>query len=295
MSKKLLKSAVPLSRVKKLDFTTSNIFHNKDAEIEKKKNKILIFTPTTGLVRIEWVQARYSQIIPTNWGYVDMQQHLSPWISVGYQLADAQNLMAKEVVDGDYEWVIYIEHDNLLPPDGFLRLNQYMNEQNVPVVSGLYFLKSNITEPLIYRGRGTSHFTNWKLGDRVWCDGIPFGFRLEHASLIKAAWEESEEITIGGIKTRRVFSHPSSVWFDEETGRIHTKGGTTDLEWCSRIMNDSLFKKAGWKEFHKKKNPFLVDTNIFVKHIDQNGNIWPKNIPARYIPDTINYKGKEIN
>src|SRR3990167_9750639 len=120
--------AVPLKDVKGLSFNTPNLFMNPEADAKDAKKRILIFTPTTGLVRVEWMQARYSQIIPTNWSFVDMQQHLSPWLSVGYQLADAQNLMAREVVDGDYEWIIYIEHDNLLPPDGFMRFNQYIND-----------------------------------------------------------------------------------------------------------------------------------------------------------------------
>ncbi len=33
----------------------------------KWRNRFLIGTATTGLVRMEWVQARYSQLIPTNW------------------------------------------------------------------------------------------------------------------------------------------------------------------------------------------------------------------------------------
>lgn len=289
--KPFMPPAVPLKDVKKLSFNIPNLFQNGDTNDTKKR--ILIFTPTTGLVRVEWMQARYSQIIPTNWSFVDMQQHLSPWLSVVYQLADAQNLMAREVVDGDYEWIIYIEHDNILPPDGFMRLNQYINDYKVPVVSGLYFLKSDITEPLMYRGRGVSHFTDWKLGDKVWVDGIPFGFRLEHAGLIKAAWKESPEIVVNGIKTREVFRQPNSIWFDKESGGVIAKGGTTDLQWCTRIMKDKLFEKAGFPEYQKMRYPFLVDTNIFVKHIDQNGRIWPQAIPAKYIPPD-GYKGKIV-
>lgn len=291
--KPIMKSAVPMGQVKGVSWNIPNLFSpGSQSDIKKR---ILIFTPTTGLVRVEWVQARYGQIIPTNWSFVDMQQHLSPWLSVGYQLADAQNLMAREVVEGDYEWIIYVEHDNVIPPDGFLKLNQYINDHNVPVVSGLYFLKSDITEPLIYRGRGTSHFKDWKLGDKVWCDGIPFGFRLEHAGLIKAAWKDSEEITVNGIQTRRVFSQPNSIWYDQESGGVVAKGGTTDLEWCSRIMKDGLFTKAGFPEFQKKKYPFLVDTSIFVKHIDQVGRMYPIAIPARYLPEDENYRGREVN
>lgn len=288
-----LKSAVPLSELgKKVNFSTPRMVKNSEADTWQKR--VLIFTPSRGLVRMEWVQARYAQIIPTNWSFVEYQQFLSPFVPVAYQLADAQNLMAKIVVEEDYEWIIFAEDDNILPPDGFLRFNQYINEQKVPVVSGLYFLKSDITEPLIYRGRGTSHFKDFKLGDLVWSDGICFGFRLEHGSLIKALWKESEEYVVNGIKTRRVFQQPNSVWFDEEKGGVVSKGGTTDLKYCSDLMDKKIFEKAGWPEFQKLKFPFLTDTRIFVKHISQDGQIWPKAIPAHFISDDPKYKGKNI-
>lgn len=286
-----LAGATPLGELK-INFNTQGIDHASKKNAWQKR--VLIFTPTTGLVRVEWVQARYGQIIPTNWSNVEITQFLNPYVPVGYQLADAQNLMAKHVVENDFEWIIYIEHDNVIPPDGFLRFNQYMNEQKVPVVSGLYWLKSDITEPLLYRGRGLSYFKDWKLGDKVWVDGIPFGFRLEHASLIKAAWEKSEKYSVMGVETRRIFKQPGCSWFDEEKGGFVATGGTTDLAWCSRLMDENLFADAGWPEYQKMKYPFLVDTNIFVKHIDQNGQVYPLAIPDRFIPKEKNYKGKIV-
>lgn len=286
--------AIPLSQLKRENFQISNLDVNDVNESDQWTKRVLVFTPSRGLVRMEWVQARYGQIIPTNWSFVEMTQFINPYVPLGYQLADAQNLMAKMVVEGDYEWVIYIEDDNVLPPDAFLRMNAYMNEGTIPVVSGVYFLKSTYTEPLIYRGRGTSHFTKWQLGDRVWVDGIPFGLRLEHGSLIKEAWKTSEEYTVGGVTTRRVFSQPRAMWFDEEKGGIISKGGTTDLEWCTRLMKEKIFEKAGWPEFQKMKYPFLVDTRIFVKHVDQNGAMWPQQIPSKYVNPDPKYKGRDI-
>lgn len=285
-----LTSAVPMKDLKKFDFSIPRI---EKTEKDTWNNKILLFTPSRGLVRMEWVQARYAQMIPTNWSFAEMAPFLSPYVPIGYQLADAQNLMAKYVVENDCEWIIYIEDDNILPPDAFLRLNQYINEQKVPVVSGLYWLKSDITEPLLYRGRGWSHFKDWKLGDKVYVDGIPFGLRLEHAGLIKAAWEESEEYEVNGTITRKVFEQPGSIWFDEEKGGVVSKGGTTDLAWCSRIIDDRLFKKAGWDKFDKVKYPFLVDTNIFIKHITQDGVMYPLAVPGRFVPEK-GYRGKTI-
>lgn len=289
-----LGSAVPLAQVMrgKLNFAIPNINHN-DARAEVQK-RLMIFTPTRGSVRMEWVQARYAQMIPTNWSFADMLQFLSSHIPIAYQIADAQNLMAKKVVEDGYEWVLFVEDDNVLPPDAFIRINEYMNEATIPMVSGLYFLKSTFAEPLLYRGRGNSHFRDWKLGDRVWVDGVPMGFLLVHSSLIKAAWDESEEYTVMGETTRRVFEQPNSMWFDEETGGIIAKGGTTDLQWCARLMEGGLFAKAGWPKFQKMKYPFLVDTRIFIKHIDPTGVMWPVAMPARFIPGEKNYKGKEI-
>lgn len=286
-----LNGAIPMELLDRQDFK----IHGLQSANKKNWNKrILIFTPTTGLVRVEWVQSRYNQIIPTNWSHVEITQFLNPFVTLGYQLADAQNIMAKKVVEEDYEWIIYIEHDNILPPDAFLRFNQYINEEKVPVVSGLYWTKSNIAEPLLYRGRGTSYFKEWQLGDKVWVDGIPFGFRLEHGSLIKAAWETSEPYEVLGEKTRRVFRQPGSMWFDEEKGGYVATGGTTDLEWCSRLMTEGLFAKAGWPKFQNMDFPFLVDTNIFVKHIDHSGRVFPESIPSRFVPKDPKYKGKII-
>ena len=247
--------------------------------------RVMIFTPTTGTMRAEWVNARYGQITPTNWSYMQFQQYVSPYIPIAYQLADAQNLMAKKVVEEDVEWVIWIEHDNIIPDDLFLRFNEYINEKKVPIVSGLYFTKSDPPEPILYRGRGTSYYSDWKLGDKVWVDGIPFGCRLEHASFIKEAWKTSPEYYVGNILTRRVFEQPEKMWFDPVKGGNVAKTGTTDLNWCDRIMIENLFEKCGWPEYQKKKYPFLVDTNIFVRHIDESGKIFPLKMPDKYLPD----------
>jgi hypothetical protein len=40
-------------------------------------------------------------------------------------------------------------------------------------------------------------------------------------------------------------------------------------------MEGGYFKKAGWHDFEGKKYPFLIDTNIFCKHIDPDGTQYP--------------------
>lgn len=243
-------------------------------------NRILIATPTTGLVRMEWVAGRYGQIIPANWSHVEMHQWLSGYIPLRYQVADAQNLIVREVVQRDMEWCLLIEHDTIPPPDAFVRWNRYMIEEQVPVVSGLYYTRGRPAEPLVFRGRGTSFYRDWQFGDRVWCDGVPTGALLIHGGLLRAMWAESEEYEIkhanGQVDvTRRVFDTPRHSWFDPETGQYNTFGGTSDLAWCARIMQEGFFKKAGWAQHQEMAYPFLVDTAIFCRHIDPDGQQYP--------------------
>jgi hypothetical protein len=238
-------------------------------------NRLLIGTPSIGMVRMEWVMARYGQIIPMNWSQVQMIQWLSSYVPIRFQLPDAQNLIAKECIEKDFEWLLFIEHDNLLPPDCFIRFNQYMRDAKVPIVSALYFSRSRPSDPLIFRGRGTSVYTKWKPKDLVWADGIPTGCVLIHHSILKAMWDEAEEYVVGNQTTRRIFRQPANVWYDPQTGEFNTTTGTTDLDFCTRVMEGKYFEKAGWKEYQKMKYPFLVDTNIFCKHIDPDGTIYP--------------------
>jgi len=247
------------------------------------RNRVLIATPATGLVRMEWVNSRYGQIIPTNWSHVEMFQWMNNYVPMQYLLHDAENLIAKQVVEGDFEWLLSIEQDNVLPPDAFVRINEYMTKGDIPIVSGAYFTKSNPAEPIFYRGRGNGSFRDFKMGDKVWCDGVPFGFTLIHGNVIKALWEESEEYEVNGQKTRRVFQLPDKNWGDPQEGGYGAVRGTTDLQWCQRLMRDNILEKAGFPKIQKMKYPFLVDTNIFVQHIDNNGRIFPLGgVPKTY-------------
>src|SRR5512139_622098 len=95
---------------------------------------------------------------------------------VGYQVADAQNIIIKAAIENNVEWLLFIEDDTCPPPDAFVRINDYMKKAEVPVVSGLYYTKGMPPEPILYRGRGNSYYDDWKMGDKVWVDGIPTGF-----------------------------------------------------------------------------------------------------------------------
>lgn len=246
-------------------------------------NRVLIGTAVTGLVRIEWVAARYSQIIPMNWSQVEMRETLNSYFPLRYQVDDAQNLIVQAAIANDFEWVFLLEHDVCIPDNTFILLNEYMREAKYPVVSGLYYSRSRPSEPLVFRGRGSGVYMDWKHGDRVWCDGVPTGCLLIHSSLLKAMYAESPEYMVAkgnqGQIVRRVFNTPRDLWIDPETGNHNATVGTSDLAWCSRVIEGGYLEKAGWSAFvaglEDPRYPFPVDTRIFCKHINMDGEQFP--------------------
>lgn len=259
----------------------------------KWQNRLIIGTPMTGLVRAEWMFARYGQIIPTNWSVVDVVQFMSSNIPLEYQVADAYNIIIKTAVEKSFEWVLFIEQDNILPADGFVKMNQYMIDAKIPVVGGLYFTKSDPPEPLVYRGAGTGHYDKWKMGDKVWVDGLPFGFTLIHGSIIREMWNDSPEYLAGNTMTRRVFQTPNTVAVDPSGAHL-TNAGTQDLDWCKRVIEGNYFEKAGWPQYQKMQYPFLVDTSMFVKHITLDGVQYPLSVPDKFIPEKKELKKESV-
>ena len=237
--------------------------------------RIILGIPMTGLLRSEWVLARYGQIIPCNWGMVEMFQFIDQWSPLQHTVADARNIIACAAVEQNYEWLFFVDHDVVLPPSTILYINEQMSKNDVPVYAGLYFTQSIPSEPLIYRGRGNSHYRDWNLGDKVWVDGIPMGCTLINVRLLKAMYDESEEYIVGQTKTRRIFDTPRRTYYDPEKKGWFNSTGTEDLEWCTRVMDGDFFTKSGWPKYAKMAYPFLMDTAIFCKHIDWNGTQYP--------------------
>ncbi len=237
-------------------------------------NRLLLGTASQGTVRIEWHSAVRGLIVPTNWSMVSMVQPISSFVPLRFSTADAQNLMVRELIVHDFEWLLMLEEDTIPPADLFVRLNQYMRDDPHPVVSALYYTKSEPSEPLIYRGRGNGAFLNFKMGEKVWCDGVPTGCLLVHSALLRAMWQEAEEYQVYGQTTRRVFETPVRSWINPETGMVNTITGTSDLDWCTKVMRGGYFKKAGWGAFQRKKYPFLVDTALRCQHITPDGRIF---------------------
>lgn len=242
---------------------------------ETERRRLVVGVPVTGLVRIEWVLAKYSQTIPCNWSVAEVMHPISQVTPLGYDVKDARNICVQSAVLNNFEWLFFNDSDTIMPPDCYLKLNEYMRKGDIPIVAGVYFTKSQPSEPLLYRGRGNSYFAQWKLGEKVWCDGTGMGCTLINVKLLKAMYADAPEYLAGGNqKVRKVFDTPQFAWIDPEVG-IRGFQGTEDLSFFDRIRQGDYLAKAGFKQIAKKKYFVLCDTSIFCRHIDPNGVQYP--------------------
>ncbi|MFC1709491.1 hypothetical protein ACFL2J_05525 [Candidatus Omnitrophota bacterium] len=271
-----------VSQINMQNMMKPSFYAPKSKKWQGWKKRVCIAVPTTGLVRVEWMMARFGQVIPVNWSNSDIFQFFDQFSPMGWAVADARNICVEYSITGGFEWTLFIDHDVILPPHCFLKMNAYMRSAKYPVVCGLYWCKGSHPEPLLFRGRGTSYYDKWKAGDKVQVDGIPMGCTLIHNSLLKVMYDTSQVYTCstmsGPVVVRRVFETPRQAWFDPEKCLYNTRVGTEDLFWCDRVMREKVFEKSGvpqFKKFQKMKYPFLLDTSIVCKHIDENGRQYP--------------------
>lgn len=239
--------------------------------------RLMISVPLTGLIRAEWALAKYGQVIPCNWSQVEMISWMDMFSPMGFLVADARNVAVKQFIDGNYEWLFFIDHDVVLDLNTYSKWNAYMLKADVPIFGGLYFTKSVPSEPLLYRGLGNSYFKDWKLGDKVWVDGMGLGCNMIHRSMLEHIYKDSEDYLIGQMKLKKVFRTPTNTYYDAETNAWLNTGGTEDLDFYHRLKKGGYYKKGGWGKYQEKKYPILCDTSVFCKHIDWNGVQYPAN------------------
>jgi hypothetical protein len=218
---------------------------------EKHSIKVMFGIPTTGLIRFEWHAAFNQLIIPTNWSH---SAHVNVHSPVGHQVAEARNDCVKAALAAGFDWLFFIDHDVLLPPDTCIKMRDHMLKAETPVLGGLYYTKSSTPEPLLFRGRGNGPFYDWRPGEKVWVDGLPMGLTMLHTSLFRAMkppW----------------FVTPREMRIDDD-GNFVKASGTEDLYFFDRVIDEDVLERSGWGETAKREYPWLCDTSMFGAHID---------------------------
>jgi hypothetical protein len=208
-----------------------------------KQQRVVMIIPAAKTIPTKVYLSHCSLMFPPNNGSFKMA-------AIGLEVGEAFSSAIEQVLAhpdlSQWEYILTIEHDNIPPPDGLLRLIQAMeNNKHLSCVGGLYWTKGEGGVPQIW-GDAKDPNINFRPqppdinGGLVECCGTGMGFNLWRISMFKDP------------KLRK-------PWFKTLTG-IEGQGiGTQDLYF--------------WGDARKHGYRCAIDCSVKVGHYDLNSDI----------------------
>lgn len=207
-----------------------------------KRQRIVVILPSAKLMGAKVALSHWNLIFPPN-------QQVFRMLALGLEVGEAysqaiEQILAHPELSG-WEFILTIEHDNLPPPDGLLKLLAQMDAHpELSCIGGLYWTKGHGGVAQIW-GDPADPVLNFRpqvprAGELIECCGTGMGFNLWRMSMFK------------DTKLRR-------PWFKTLAGAEGV--GTQDL--------------YAWGDFRKYGYRCAVDCSILVGHYDEaNDFIW---------------------
>ncbi len=227
--------------------------HNKDlkgsaARLMKggswKRQNIVVVIPSAHLIPAKVALALWNLAFPPNNGVVRM-------LALGMEVGDAYSQAVEQIITHpqlkDFEYLCCIEHDNLPPPDGVVRLVQDMEEYpQYSVIGGSYFTKGIDG---VWQGWGDPR------------DPIQnFRPQIPIPNTVQEVCGTGQGFTLYRMS---MFKDPRfpKPFFKTKNGINNEGVGTQDLSFAVEA------RKLGYK--------FAVDTRVAVGHYDFEGKFGP--------------------
>lgn len=153
-----------------------------------KKQRVVVVLPAGPMIPTKTFFALRNLIFPPN------QQH-TWWGALGMEVGDAYSTAIEQILASplaEWEYVLTVEHDNVPPADGLLKLIARMEANpQFACIGGLYWTKGEGGVPQIW-GDPNSGEPNYRPqppvpGQLVECVGTGMGFNLWRMSMFKDA------------------------------------------------------------------------------------------------------------
>ena len=231
--------------------------HNADLEVSRarllkggswKRQRIVVVIPAGDSIPAKAALSHWNLAFPPNNGVVRI---LAQGMEVGEAYSNAIAMILQDQTLGGWEYLLTIEHDNLPPPDGVIRLIERMEQHpEMACIGGLYFTKGEAGVPQIW-GDVKDPLPNFRpqlpdpTGGLVECYGTGMGFNLFRLSMFK-----DERL--------------KKPWFQTYTGKEGQGVGTQDLTF--------------WSDARKYGYRCGIDCSVKVGHLDYDGSFGPKDM-----------------
>lgn len=194
----------------------------------RKTQAIVLCTPSLGAVSIWWARQVAQVMWPLNMG----RHVLFVRDDAGNEIAECRNNIVQRclMLESDTHEIhslFWVDDDVLVPMTALLKLYDH----HVPIVSGCYFTKSPVPEPLIFPDRmhGVAEFIPDQVTE-AW--GVPMGLTLVkmevYKKLLEAGLPKDKYGRPEWYKTNRQY---------KLEGNMIDCGGTEDLYFCELAHN----------------------------------------------------------
>ena len=146
---------------------------------------IALGVPSFGMVHLYFTARLYNLRMPMN-------RVVRHFYVVGKEVGEARNEIAARAleIDGPAERVtklLFLDDDMLFHPDALLKLLSH----DRPIVSGLYYTKTSVPQPLVLHGEYGGTGRSWRPGELVECDGHGMGLCLLDADVLRRVRDET--------------------------------------------------------------------------------------------------------
>lgn len=215
-------------------------FHRVLAGATWKKQRVVVILPAGKDIPTRVALSHWSLIFPPNQPVFRM---LAQGMEVGDAYTNAIEMVLGHPELSTWEFILTIEHDNVPPPDGLLKLIQTMDQHpEYSCVGGLYWTKGEGGVPQIW-GDPKDPVLNFRPqppepGKVIECNGTGMGFNLWRISMFK-----DERLR--------------KPWFKTSAGK--EGAGTQDLYF--------------WADARKYGHRCAVDCSVLVGHYDSGADI----------------------
>lgn len=200
-----------------------------------KRQRVVVVLPAGEQMSTKVALSHWNLIFPPNNGVARI-------LAVGQEVGHAYNNAIESILAHpdlrEWEYLLTVEHDNVPPPDGLIKLIESMDKHpELDCIGGLYWTKGEGGVPQIW-GDPKDHVLNFRplppvAGEVVECCGTGMGFNL---------WRMS------------MFKDGRTNWFKTLNGSEGKGVGTQDLYF--------------WAEARKHGYRCGVDCRVLVGHYD---------------------------
>lgn len=200
--------------------------HNADLETTKarlisggswKRQRVIVILPAATMIPAKVALSHWNLIFPPNNGVIRI-------LAQGMEVGDAYSTAIEQVLADpnlrDWEYILTLEHDNMPPQDGVLKLIQRLEQHpELACVGGLYFTKGEGGVAQIW-GDPKDPVLNFRpqlpvAGQLVECCGTGMGFNLFRLSMFKDTRLQKPWFkTLTGIEGKGVGTQDLAFWSD---------------------------------------------------------------------------------